>query len=68
VCPWNALAPASADPAWQPRPAWDQPQLSALEQMDDEQMRVALRGSPMKRTKLDGLRRNLRVVRANLER
>src|SRR5437660_4951132 len=23
VCPWNAMAPRSADPAWQPRPAWD---------------------------------------------
>ena len=28
VCPWNAAAPVSADPAWQPRPAWDAPTLA----------------------------------------
>ena len=24
VCPWNQAAPSSSDPAWQPRPAWDE--------------------------------------------
>lgn len=68
VCPWNAVIPTSADPAWQPRPAWDLRSLVELDQMTDETMREALRGSAMKRTKIDGLRRNLRVARANADR
>src|SRR5215831_2017935 len=30
VCPWNAVAPASGDPAWQPRRAWDHVDLRTL--------------------------------------
>ena len=66
VCPWNASAPRSADPAWQPRPAWDRVDLLTLAEQTDEELTVALRGSPMKRTKVDGLRRNLAVALGNL--
>ena len=65
VCPWNAMAPVSADPAWQPRPAWDLRSILELEQMSDETLRTALRGSPMKRTKAGGLRRNVAIARKN---
>ena len=30
VCPWNAVAPRSTDPAWQPRAAWDRVDLLTL--------------------------------------
>jgi epoxyqueuosine reductase len=59
VCPWNAAAPRSSDPAWQPRPAWDRVDLLTLAQRTDEELTAALRGSPMKRTKIQGLRRNI---------
>ena len=36
VCPWNAVAPASSDPAWQPRPVWDQRSLRDLEALSPD--------------------------------
>jgi epoxyqueuosine reductase len=65
VCPWNGAAPVSNDPAWQPRPAWDEPALVDLLQMDEGRLRGALRGSAMKRASADGLRRNVEVASAN---
>src|SRR4029078_556039 len=65
VCPWNASAPLSADPAWQPRPAWDRVDLLTLAQRTDDELTVALHGSPMKRTKVQGLRRNVAVALEN---
>jgi epoxyqueuosine reductase len=65
VCPWNAVAPCSADPSWQPRPAWDRVDLLTLSRRSDEELTAALRGSPMKRTKLSGLRRNVAVALEN---
>jgi epoxyqueuosine reductase len=65
VCPWNAVAPISDDPAWQPRPAWDMPALVDLLQMRDEELDAALSGSAMKRAKAAGLRRNIKVAADN---
>ena len=65
VCPWNAMAPRSNDPAWQPRPAWDRVDLLTLAQRRDDEWTAALRGSPMKRTKVQGLRRNVEVALRN---
>ena len=65
VCPWNAAAPRSADPAWQPRAPWDRVDLLTLAQRSDEEMRHALRRSPMQRTGVEGVRRNVAVAREN---
>jgi epoxyqueuosine reductase len=65
VCPWNGLAPVSHDPAWQPRPEWLQPTLAELRNRPDEELRASLRGSPMKRAKIAGLRRNADIAAAN---
>jgi epoxyqueuosine reductase len=65
VCPWNAVAPRSTDPAWQPRSAWDRVDLLTLSRRGDDELAVALRGSPMKRAKTQGLRRNIAVALAN---
>jgi epoxyqueuosine reductase len=65
VCPWNAVAPTSADPAWQPRAAWDMPALVDLLHKPDDELLAALKGSPMKRAKVSGLRRNIDVATAN---
>ena len=67
VCPWNASAPRSDDPAWQPWPAWDRVDLLTLAQRSDDELTAALRGSPMKRTKVQGLRRNIALARENAE-
>jgi epoxyqueuosine reductase len=65
VCPWNAVAPTSSAPAWQPRRAWDRPLLVDLLHMPEDQLRLALKGSAMKRAKVSGLRRNFQVAGAN---
>ncbi len=67
VCPWNQAAPSSSDPVWQPRPAWTNASVSTLACLDDAELRNAMRGSAMRRTKVAGLRRNLRVALANTE-
>jgi epoxyqueuosine reductase len=68
VCPWNQTAPASSDPAWQPRPAWDARRVGDLRDTPDPDLQLALRGSAMKRAKLSGLRRNLAVAADNIDR
>jgi epoxyqueuosine reductase len=67
VCPWNAVAPRSTDPAWQPRPAWDRVDLVTLAGRSDEEFAGAMRGSAMKRTKVTGLRRNVAIALENAE-
>jgi epoxyqueuosine reductase len=62
VCPWNQIAPASSDPAWQRRPVWADATVPTLAAMSDDDLRNAMRGSSMKRTKVAGLRRNLNVA------
>ena len=68
VCPWNATAPISTDPAWQPRPEWDRPKLVDLLQMGDEALQTALRRSPMKRAKISGMKRNVAIAAENASR
>ena len=65
VCPWNAAPPVSPDPAWQPRPALDQPRLVDLWRRSDEELHAAVAGGPLTRPKLHGLRRNLAVAMGN---
>lgn len=62
VCPWNATPAISNDPVWQPREAWDGVTVDELSQRSDEELRHAMRGSAMLRTKTAGLRRNLRAA------
>jgi epoxyqueuosine reductase len=65
VCPWNAVAPVSADPAWRPRPVWDRPALGDLARLSDEEMQEALQSSAMARAKAAGLRRNVAIALRN---
>jgi epoxyqueuosine reductase len=62
VCPWNGSAPVSDDPAWQPREAWDGASIQRLNVSTDDDLRAAIRGSAMRRTKVAGLRRNLALA------
>ncbi len=64
VCPWNAMPAVSNDRAWQPRKAWDAVDVQELAARSDDELRAAMRGSAMRRTKVAGLRRNLVVSRS----
>jgi epoxyqueuosine reductase len=66
VCPWNATPVTSNDPAWQPRAAWDAVGVQALSERSDEDLRASMRGSPMKRAKIAGLKRNVAVALENV--
>jgi epoxyqueuosine reductase len=65
VCPWNRKAPATAAPEFEPRPALVNPALDWLAEMQPEEFRAAFRGSPVKRAKLSGLRRNAVIAMGN---
>jgi len=67
VCPWNQShkTATTADPEWQPRPGLDAPRLLDLWQKSDDELRVLLKGSAMKRAGVRRLRRNLAVAVGN---
>ncbi len=65
VCPWNAVAPRSSDRAWQPRPLWDAPSLATLSVANDDELQHSLSGSAMRRTKVEGFRRNVAAALEN---
>jgi epoxyqueuosine reductase len=66
VCPWNRRAPASEDPAWQPRPPLAFPRLLDLCRMSDEAWRALLKGSAMRRAGLRRIRRSLAYAAVSL--
>ncbi len=67
VCPYNQMPGTgrSSDPAWQPRPALDGARLVDLWRRSDEEWRVVMSGSALRRAGLIGLRRNLAVALGN---
>jgi epoxyqueuosine reductase len=68
VCPWNnkaGNAPATSLPEFQPQPQHYHPELRRLAQMDEETYRRVFRGSPVKRAKYAGLRRNVAIAMGN---
>jgi len=67
VCPWN-LSPTvgtSCDPAWQARDGLAGPKLLDLWRRSDDELRMLLKGSAMKRAGVRRLRRNLAVTLGN---
>ncbi len=65
VCPWNRRAPATSAPEFSPRPGLVNPALEWLAGMDLEEFRYTFRGSPIKRAKHNGLRRNVAIAMGN---
>jgi epoxyqueuosine reductase len=65
VCPWNRKSPASTVPEFEPRPGLVNPALRWLAEMSAEEFREAFRGSPIRRTKRSGLRRNAAIAIGN---
>lgn len=68
VCPWNnkaGNAPATELEQFQPREGLYHPELRQLAQMNEETFRRVFRGSPVKRAKYTGLRRNVAIAMGN---
>ena len=65
VCPWNRKAPATSTPEFQAREGLINPALHWLAEMTAEEFREKFRGSPVRRTKYSGLRRNAAIAIGN---
>jgi epoxyqueuosine reductase len=65
VCPWNSKAPATTADEFQPREGLVNPALAWLAEISVEEFREKFRGSPIRRTKRTGLRRNAAIAMGN---
>ena len=65
VCPWNRKAPVTVADEFQPREGLVNPRLEWLAEMKAEEFRETFRGSPVRRAKLSGLRRNAVIAMGN---
>ena len=65
VCPWNRKAPVTTANEFQPREGLVNPRLEWLSEMQPEEFRATFRGSPVRRAKLSGLRRNAVIAMGN---
>ena len=65
VCPWNRKAPATIAPEFQSREGLVNPALEWLAEISDEEFRKTFRGSPIRRAKRTGLRRNAVIAMGN---
>jgi epoxyqueuosine reductase len=65
VCPWNRKAPATTVPEFQAREELVNPALAWLAEMSAEDFRETFRGSPIRRAKRNGLRRNAILAMGN---
>jgi epoxyqueuosine reductase len=65
VCPWNRKAPESSVSEFQPHAGNFNPALAWLASLSEEEFRTRFRGSPLRRAKRSGLRRNAVVAMGN---
>ena len=65
VCPWNRKAPVTSAAEFEPREGLVNPALDWLAEMQPEEFRDVFRGSPIRRAKLSGLRRNAVIAMGN---
>jgi epoxyqueuosine reductase len=65
VCPWNRKAPATKADELQPREELVNPALEWLAEMSVEEFQRTFRGSPVRRAKRLGLRRNAVIAMGN---
>ena len=68
VCPWNnkaGNAPPTSLPEFQPQEQLYHPQLRWLARLEEDSYRRTFRGSPVKRAKYSGLRRNVAIAMGN---
>jgi len=67
ICPYNAKAPTSSEPAFAPRAGLYAPQLISFLALDEREFRRRFSGSPILRAKRRGFLRNVAVALGNLK-
>ena len=67
ICPYNAKAPITSEPAFEPRSDLYAPDLIPFLQLTESQFRQRFSGSPILRAKRRGFLRNVAVVLGNLK-
>ena len=65
VCPWNRKAPPATAPEFSPREGLVNPALDWLAELSADEFRDTFRGSPIRRAKRTGLRRNALIAIGN---
>ncbi len=65
VCPWNRKAPIASDEELAAREELVNPALSWLSSLDEEAFERQFNGSPVRRARFDGLRRNVAIAMGN---
>jgi epoxyqueuosine reductase len=65
VCPWNRDAQETATVEFAPRPELINPELEWLANLSMDEFLEIFRGSPIKRAKFGGIRRNVAIAMAN---
>lgn len=65
VCPWNRKAAVTHKPEFEAREGLVNPAMAWLAEISEEEFRELFRGSPVKRTKRSGLRRNAVIAIGN---
>lgn len=63
VCPWNRFAKAHQEPLFQPHSQLQEIKKKDWEEMTQEVFQVMFKNSAVKRTKLEGLKRNIGFIR-----
>jgi epoxyqueuosine reductase len=67
VCPWNRFAKPHQEPRFNPDPALEKMSKKEWLEITDEVFQQIFKRSPVKRTKLEGLRRNIKFISAKGE-
>jgi epoxyqueuosine reductase len=65
VCPWNRKAPIARKQDTEPRPELVNPSLAWLAEVDAANFRQYFKNSPLERTKIKGLHRNVAIAMGN---
>lgn len=63
VCPWNRFAKPNHEPAFTPVPEILNLSTSQWQEMTEESFRRIFKNSPLKRSKWQGIQRNLKMIR-----
>jgi epoxyqueuosine reductase len=62
VCPWNRFSKANTEPAFEPLPEILHFTHDDWEELTDESFKFIFKDSPLKRSKFEGIKRNLKFI------
>ncbi len=62
VCPWNRFSIANTEKSFEPTQDWFYYSKKDWDELSKESFEILFKHSPLKRTKFEGLKRNIRVV------